>query len=65
MNVKAVLMLCLIIFAFASTIATITIAFGTRTPDVFGIKRTIVYNIESRQVEPMIGDPIGGDFPPG
>ena len=63
MNLKAVLMLCLIFFAFASTVATITIAFGTRTPDVFGTTRTFTYNIGFGQFQPtgdIIDDPTPG-----
>lgn len=64
MNLKPILMVCLIFFAFASTIATMTIAFGTRTPDVLGITRTPTYNAEFGQVQPM-GDPIDDEFCPG
>lgn len=60
MNLKAVLMLCVIIFAFASTVATITIALGSRTPNVFGTTRSISYIIDSGQVQPT-GDPIDDD----
>jgi len=57
-------MVCLIFSAFVSTIATMTIAFGTRTPDALGITMTATYNVESGQVQPM-GDPIDSDFVPG
>jgi len=64
MNLKPILMVCLIFFAFASTITTMTIAFGTWTPDVFGVTRTFAYNVEPGQVLPM-GDPIDDEFCPG
>lgn len=63
MNLKAVLMLCLIFFAFASTIATVTNAFDKRTPKVFGITTSITYNIKSGQVQPtgdLVDDPLPG-----
>ena len=65
MNVKIVSILCLIFFALASPIVTITTAFGTWTSDVLGITRTITYNIEPGQNQPTGGDPIVDDFPPG
>ena len=64
MNVKIVSMLCLIFFAFALPIVTITTALDTRTPDLLDITRIIGYNIESGQYQPTGGDPIDGDLPP-
>lgn len=62
MNLKAVLMLCLILFAFASTIATLTISVGTGIPKVFGTATAITQNVESGRVQPM-GDPVDNPLP--
>jgi hypothetical protein len=65
LNVKIVSILCLILFALASPIVTITTTFVTWTPNVLGITETATYNIESGRYQPTGGDPIDGDFPPG
>ncbi len=62
MNLKALLMLCLILFASASTIVALTVSFGTQISEALDTA-TISQTLESGQVEPT-GDPIDDPVPP-
>lgn len=57
MNMKALFLLALTIFAAVSTVAT-AIAFNMSTPNSFSITKTIAKTIGSRDIQPTGGDPV-------
>lgn len=54
---KVLFLLALTLFAFASTIATVAVAFNILTPNSFGITNSIVETIGSGEIQPT-GDPV-------